>query len=305
MVNNALILGGTGFIGKDLLRFLNSKNIECTTLSRNPFQLQSDFFPKEHIQADITDFKNLKKVLYGRQFKYVVNLSGSIDHSSLTRGGIEVINSHFIGVQNLLRAIDKGSLECFIQIGSSDEYGNMNSPQYESSRESPISPYSLAKTASTQMLQMLYRAEEFPVVILRFFLVYGCGQANNRFIPQVIKGCLNNQKFPVSKGEQFRDFCYLTDISRGIYAALMKKKALGEVINLASGRPISIKKLIENVNLITGKGRPQFGEIPYRKGENMSLYADISKAKRLLNWEPKIDLNQGLRNTIEWYEQNN
>jgi len=305
LVNNALILGGTGFIGKDLLSFLNSKNIECTTLSRNSFQFQSDLFPKEHIQADITDFKNLKKVLYGRQFKYVVNLSGSIDHSPLTRGGIEVINSHFIGVQNLLRALDKSSLECFIQIGSSDEYGNMSSPQYESSRESPISPYSLAKTASTQMLQMLYRTEDFPVVILRFFLVYGGGQANNRFLPQVIKGCLNNQKFPVSKGEQLRDFCYLSDISRGIYAALIEKKALGEVINLASGSPISIKKLIENVNLITGKGRPQFGEILYRKGENMSLYADISKAKRLLNWEPKIDLNQGLRNTVAWYEQNN
>jgi nucleoside-diphosphate-sugar epimerase len=105
---------------------------------------------------------------------------------------------HFGGVQNILQSVNLDSLKRFVQIGSSDEYGNLSAPQTEDMRESPISPYSLGKAASTQLLQMLYSTEGLPTVILRLFLVYGPGQDLRRFIPQVIQGCLSSGYFPTS-----------------------------------------------------------------------------------------------------------
>ena len=184
---------------------------------------------------------------------------------------------HFNGTINLINCINKDSLRSFIQIGSSDEYGANVAPQNESQRESPISPYSFAKTTTTHFLQMLYRTEQFPVVILRPFLVYGPGQGM----------------------EQLRDFCFISDFVRSIFSSIDNTKAFGEVINIASGEPISIKDVVTKIQNIVATGSPQFGKAAYRDGENMELYADITKAKKLLNWQPKISLEEGLRKTID------
>jgi nucleoside-diphosphate-sugar epimerase len=145
---------------------------------------------------------------------------------------------------------------------------------------------------------MLHKTQGLPVVILRLFLVYGPGQNSNRFLPQIINGCISDLNFPASKGNQLRDFCYVDDISRGILLTLSSKKTEGEIINLASGIPISIREVIELVKKNVGKGRPEFGKIPYRVGENMNLYADIKKAKKILDWAPLISIEDGVRETI-------
>jgi len=149
---------------------------------------------------------------------------------------------------------------------------------------------------------MLNRTEGFPSVVVRLFLVYGEGQEDKRFLPQIIKGCLADRKFSVSEGNQLRDFCHVEDISRGIVSVLANKKALGEVINLASGKPVTIRSMIEKVQMQIGKGEAMFGKIPYRPSENMELFADIEKAVQLLDWEPLIDLDEGLLRTISYYQ---
>ena len=303
MRERILIVGGSGFIGMNLLHACIDHGLECVVLSLH--------VPAHHIdgvrylQADLTDLEHTAAILAGRVFEYVVNLSGYIDHSSLFEGGRKMIDVHFGGVQNLLQVLDRKVLKRFVQVGSSDEYGNLPAPQRELMREAPISPYSLAKLASTQLLQMLYRTEGFPAVAVRFFLVYGEEQDDKRFIPQIIQGCLEDRQFPTSAGEQLRDFCHVADISRGIIAALTSERALGEVINLASGQPVSIRAMIEKVHGLIGRGKPGFGEIAYRPGENMSLYADVEKAARLLGWQPEIDLDEGLCRTIEFYAKAN
>jgi len=218
-------------------------------------------------------------------------------------GGRQVINAHFLGVQNLLQLIDWTSIKRFVQIGSSDEYGSLHPPQTEKMRENPISSYSFGKVASTQLLQMLFRTEGFPAVTLRPFLVYGEGQNNNRFLPQIIKGCIQGVQFPVSNGEQLRDFCYIDDIIRGILLTLKNDKVNGEVINLASGKPISIRKIIELVQEVVGQGVPDFGAVPYRVGESMALYADVAKAKKLLGWEPSVSIDEGISRTVHYYQR--
>ena len=99
-----------------------------------------------------------------------------------------------------------------------------------------------------------------------------------------------------------RDFCYIDDTVTAIFLALSKPKSLGEIINIASGNPVSIREMIETVQSIIGKGTPEFGMIGYRTGENMALYATIDKAKALLDWSPAISLEAGLSKMIEAYK---
>jgi nucleoside-diphosphate-sugar epimerase len=295
---NLLIVGGTGFIGFYVAQEAIKQGFKVSVIFKKKYTLLKKIDKVHYINVDIANENSLGIELKNKKFDHIINLSGYVDHSSYFDTGVAVIETHFQGVANLVKLLDKQSLKNFIQIGSSDEYGLNHAPQIETQRELPISSYAFAKSASSHFLQMLYRTENLPVIVLRPFLVYGPGQSHNRFLPQVINGCMSNSKFPVSSGEQLRDFCYITDIVEAILSSINNKKAYGEIINIASGSAVTIKELVMMVRNIIGKGEPLFGEIDYRKCENMELYANISKAKKILNWSPKISLQRGLEMTI-------
>ena len=181
-------------------------------------------------------------------------------------------------------------------------YGQNLSPIKENYREDPITSYAVAKLASINLLTMLYKTENFPATILRLFLVYGPHQKDDRLIPQVIKGCLGKKKFPVSKGNQLRDFCYVDDIIYAIILSLTNKKALGKIFNVGSGKPVTVKFIINKISKIIKRGKPQFNKIPFRKNENLKLFPSINKISKLLGWKPKTNLNQGLVKTINYYK---
>ena len=298
-----LVIGGTGFIGHHLLRVAHQKNWQNTSVSLQPPSNLRLVEGVRYLHFDLTELENAKKYL-NENFDYVVNLGGYINHQNFREGGRTRIETHFNSLQNLVEVLPRQRLKRFVQIGSSDEYGNAPAPQYEDQREQAISPYSLAKTACTHFLQMLHRTEKFPAVTLRLFLTYGPGQDTKRFLPQIIQGCLNNEIFPTSGGEQLRDFCYIDDTVSAIIKTLTKTGIEGDVLNVASGEAVPIRTIIEKVCMITRSGRPKFGEIAYRPGENMALYADISKVREILDWEPTISLDVGLKKTISFFTDN-
>ena len=300
-IKKLLIVGGTGFIGKHVAKEAIDRGYQVTIISKNYCAAPDKLEGAEYILVDITNNQDLWFNLKDKHFQYVINLGGYVNHANYFEGGGEVLSDHLTGTMNLVSCVNKKNLQCFIQIGSSDEYGDTTAPQHEEQREMPISTYSFAKTAATHFLQMLFRTEKFPAAILRPFLVYGAGQECNRFIPQVIEGCIRNKKFPLSNGDQLRDFCYIEDIVEVIFLVLHRKDIHGEIINIASGIPISIREVVTLIKTLVGLGEPQFGKIPYRNSENMSLYADISKAQCILNWSPQISLINGLEKTIVEY----
>lgn len=300
--NQLLIVGGTGFIGQHVVKKALKEGFDTTVLSKNYRNNVDELNGVEYLLADISHKESLLITLEGKVFDYVINLGGYIDHSNYSNGGNKAYDTHFNGVRNLIDCLSISKIKGFVQIGSSDEYGNNSAPQLETQREAPISPYSCAKVASTHFLQTLFKTEKFPAVILRPFLVYGPGQGQERFIPQIIKGCLNNQEFPASSGEQLRDFCFIDDFIQAIFSALGNDNAYGEVINIASGKPISIKKMISVIVAVIGSGQPQFGKITYRNGENMALYGDIVKAEEILSWSPETSIKKGIKKTIEFYK---
>ena len=283
-----------------MLKACMDSGYQCSVLGKTAPDGSANIDGVQYFQADIRNREEVISTLIGHHFDYVVNLSGYINHASIFNGGNGVIETHFTGLVNLLSALDVSGLKRFVQIGSSDEYGLQPAPQSEDMREMPIGPYSVAKVAATHLMQMLHRTQGFPVIILRLFLVYGEGQDNGRFLPQVINGCLEARQFAVSEGSQLRDFCHVDDICRGIMTSLTAD-AEGEVINLASGTPVSLRAVIETVRRLIGKGEPDFDQIKIRPSENMALYAEVEKANRLLGWNSRIGLNDGLKRTITFY----
>ena len=150
----------------------------------------------------------------------------------------------------------------------------------------------------------LFKKYNFPVTVLRLYLAYGPKQDTNRFLPIIIKGCINNQKFPCSKGNQIRDFIHVNDVVNAIIKSLLNKNAKGKIINIGSGKPKKIKNIIKQIKKITKGGYPEYGKIKFRKDEILKLYPSINNAKKILNWKPKIKFNLGLAKTIKYYKTN-
>ena len=296
--------GGTGFIGANLILELISKGNEVISIS-NCHNKKKNIKKVVYITHDLTKPFKEKEVKLFSDIEYVVNCSGYIDHRGFLNGGKEVFNNHFEALYFLTNLAIEIKAKALIHVGSSDEYGGGHSPLKEKNRESPQTPYALAKVASTHYLQQCHSKGILNTVILRPFLVYGEGQTKKRLLPYVIDNCLNDREFKVSLGEQIRDYLYIKDFNYALIKALNNKNAYGEVINIASGIPISIRKVIETVQEIIGKGKPILGGLDYREGESMELYANIDKAKRILNWEPKYEFKETLEKVIDWYKNIN
>ena len=301
--SSILVVGGTGFIGTNLVKRLLKIGAKVTCLALKKKKKKISHKNLKYIFCDYANFNILKKKI-NKPFHYVVNLGGYIDHSKFFVKGNKVIDNHFSSTMNLLLSLKKRQLKRYLHIGTCDEYGENISPIKEDVREDPITSYAFAKLASINLIIMLSKTENFPATALRLFLVYGPHQKNDRLIPQVINGCLKKKNFPVSKGNQLRDFCYVDDVINAVILCLTKKKALGEIFNVGSGKPVSVKFIINTISKIIKQGKPQFNKIPFRKNENLKLYPSINKIGRLLGWKPKTNLNQGLVKTINYYKTN-
>jgi len=297
-----LVAGGSGFIGSNLIKELISEGYKVISISKNKSNIKKKFKNVTYIFQNLS--KPLKKDLFLDEIDYIVNCSGYIDHRDLTKGGKAVFDNHFESIYYLVNLAIELKVKALINIGSSDEYGQNKSPIKESIRESPISPYALGKLTATHYLQKCAKQGLLNTVTLRPFLVFGEMQNKDRFLPYLIDNCLNNREFKVTRGEQLRDYLYIKDFNKAVIKTFGNYKAYGEVINVASGIPISIKEVISHVQKIIGRGTPIFGGINYRNGESMELYADIKKAKKILNWEPQYKFKEAIKKVINWYDQN-
>ena len=297
-----LVLGGTGFIGRHIINKATSKRWEVTSVSLSLPSKKKRIKKVKYYKVDLKDFSIVKKKL-NKQFNYIINLAGYINHSSSKNDYSKIIQEHFISVKNIIRIVPRENLRKFIQIGSSTEYGLAKAPQNEKTKLSPKTPYALAKAKTTNYLKKIYKKEKYPFAIARLFLTYGPGQKKDRFLPQIIDACLKNKKFPTTSGKQIRDFCYIDDTVSAIFLILTKKKTIGEIFNVASGVPIKIKTVIDMTNKIIGKGIPEFNKRKLRYGENEVLYANIRKMKKKLNWKPKTSLPKGLKKTIATFQE--
>lgn len=300
---NLLVLGGTGFIGHHICREGVKRGFNVTSVSLNE--------PKASRRVKDVDYKFLDIShpaafldFYLNKFAYVIVASGYVDHSYKLDKSTEVADVHLNSIFRLANHLDKAVLQKVVYIGSADEYGSSSSPLDESVRETPFSVYSFSKTACTHFLQMLARSQNFPVVICRLFLVYGPGQNSDRFIPQIINGCLADTLVNTTPGEQVRDFCFIDDVVDALFLCLEKRGVEGMVFNIGLGSPRTVRSVVEIIQSLIGKGQINFGGKQYRKGESMECYPNISAAQEVLGWSPKTGLEEGLRKTVDTFRLN-
>ncbi len=296
-----LIVGGTGFIGYHLAKKSLKKGWKVTSISTKQPKKIRYLRKVKYILCDITKKNKLKNRIL-ESYDYVVNLGGHVDHSNKKK----TFKSHYLGCKNLTKIFLKNPPRAFIQMGSCIEYGKSKSPQKENIKCNPksiLSTYAKAKLLSTIYLISLFRKKNFPSTILRLYLAYGPRQDINRFLPIIIQGCIKNKKFPCSAGNQLRDFVYIDDVVEAIIKSLINKNARGQIINIGSGKPKQIREIIEYIKKVLKGGYPQFGKIKFRKDEILKLYANISKAKKKINWKPKVSFSKGIKSTIKFYNE--
>lgn len=296
--NKILITGGTGFIGYHLAKKCLDLNWSVDSISTKSPPKKRKLKKVNYLKIDISKKKKLIKNLKSN-YDFVVNLAGYVDHSKKNK----TMKSHFNGCKNLANFFLNKNLKKFVQIGSSVEYGKLRSPQKENKKNLPetYSTYGNAKLLSTKFLLELKKKYNFPITILRLYLVYGPKQDINRLIPFTITNALKKVKFNCSAGKQFRDFIYIDDLVSAIVKTLRSKKTNGEIINIGSGNPINVKKLILKICKLAKGGKPQFGKVSLRKDEILKLYPSLNKVKKILNWQAQVNLDKGLKKTIKYF----
>lgn len=297
-----LISGATGFIGRHLARTLNISGAHVYGLSRAG---ASDFTDGYCIACDISDRARVNEVIHEVRPSYIFHLAANKARSADIKDFRQCIDQNLIGTLNLLEACQLSSSNSrFITLGTCEEYGGADAPYFETMREMPVSAYSCSKVAVTQLLQTFHRIHGFPVVVLRPSLAYGPGQGDEMFLPALIRALLRGQRFAMSRGEQTRDYVYIDDVIAALLRAAVCSDATGQVINISSGEP---SKIIDVTKLVVGlignsvESLLDIGKIEYRQGEAMSYWADRSRAKNLLGWEPGVSLRDGLARTVEYY----
>ena len=298
-----IITGATGFIGGHLARSLIASGAHVYGVSRGGGE---DFKEGYAFACDIVDQANIKDIVEEVRPTCVFHLAANKARKTEVQDFRQCFDENLIGTLNLLEAcVASPDLSRFITIGTCEEYGGADTPYFESTREVPVSAYSCSKVAMTQLLQTYYRIHGFPVVVLRPSLAYGPGQGDEMFLPALIRSLLRGQRFPMSRGEQTRDYVYIDDVVEALLLAAVCPEAIGQVINISSGMPTRIVDVARLAVDLIGNGAEallDIGKIDYRPGEAMNYWADRTKAKQLLGWEPGVGLRDGMERTVEYYK---
>lgn len=297
---NILITGITGFIGSNLAERLHVLGAIVFGLSR--------FSQSKYIfKADMSDFSSIDQIIKSNNIDACYHLAAD---SLVESGQINPYNTfrfNMLGTLNILESARKNNLEKIIIASTSQVYGN-NPPFKEISPTVSSRPYETSKICSELLAQSYADTFNLPVLISRCVNTYGPNDLNlNRLIPKTINSILHNRVPEMwGKGDVVRDYLYIDDIISA-YIDLaevdMGKVGKDRVFNFGSDNFISVKDLMQKIIKLSKRDMPIKRIGGGRNGEIKEQYLSWSKAKQILGWKPKINLNDGLKTTFRWYEE--
>jgi len=288
-----LITGAAGFIGRRLTGALVAAGAEVSILETPVADLSPlrQLFPQLcHHPVDIRDEAAVRHALHASQPEYVFHLAAvGVTNPFLPLELALAVNLY--GAINLFRAgfeNDSPPIR-LVHTGTPYEYGGgMGQEPY------PISPYAASKAAAFAVARMFQRTQDWPIVTVRPFQVYGPGQSERALIPAAILAAQAGRPFRMTGGEQKRDFIYVDDVALGYLLAAVNG-VNGHSYDLGWGQTLSLRTVINRLYAIVGdESRPVFGALPYRPGEIWELQADASAAAQELGWTPQVTLEEGL-----------
>jgi len=303
------VTGGAGFIGSELVRQLAERGYLVTVVDNfvNGKRENLSGIPKKSlkiVKGDIRDEKCIWNLMDGTDIVFHLACLG-VRHS--IHSPVENHDVNASGTLNLLWAAKDAEVQRFVHISTSEVYGTaMTVPMTEDHPTYPMTVYGAAKLAGEAYARAFYRTYGFPTVVVRPFNTYGprCHHEGDsgEVIPKFMLRCLAGQPLIIfGDGIQTRDFLYVSDTARGIILAGESADTVGNTINLGSGAEITINKLAKTISSVTKKSDTPIHYEPQRPGDTLRLYADISKARKILDFQPQITLKEGLSNLMAWY----
>ena len=301
-----LITGAAGFIGSNLTRYFVSQGIKVNIIikrSSNTWRL-NDIIKKTNVHyADVSDINKIKKIIKKIKPKTIYHLAthgGYSDQNDLEKIKKSILDATY----NLINECKKYKFNIFINTGSSSEYGFKNKAMKESDILVPNSYYSVFKSSSSLYCQYESLKSNIQIVTIRPFHVYGPYERSNRLIPSLIRNMLNDKKVKLVSPKVSRDMIYISDVVNFYIMLANKKNLKGEIFNLGSGKKTTIKEIYNFLKKITNyKVKNYWGSMKNRYWDQSIWYSNNSYVKTKLNWKPKVGLEKGLLNTVNWYKK--
>jgi nucleoside-diphosphate-sugar epimerase len=301
-----LVTGGAGFIGSHLVDALKRRGQDVRVADDFSTGLRANVPPDvEVIEGHLADEVIARRAVAGCDF---VLHQAAIP--SVPRSIKDPVTSHRANVDAtvavLVAARDAG-VRRVVFAGSSSVYGNATElPKREDMPTLPLSPYALQKLSCEQYCRLFTELYQLETVVTRYFNVFGPrqrpGSPYSGVISLFVEALAANRPPHIhGDGGQTRDFTYVADVVTGVLACCEAEHVSGEVINVAHGGRVSLLQLVQTLQSILGTTvQPTFG--PFRDGDVRDSQADISKARRLLGFEPAFSFQEGLRRTVEWFQ---
>jgi UDP-glucuronate 4-epimerase len=312
-----LITGGAGFIGSHLVDHLMAEgdwqitiiddfnNFYDPSIKRANIKRHLARADYRLIEADIRDYDGIRQALGETQFDCIVHLAARAGvRPSLTEPRLYV-ETNINGTMNLLELARERGTKQFVFGSSSSVYGENEKVPFSEDDPifNPISPYAATKAAGELICHTYSHLHSMRIVCLRFFTVYGARQRPDLAIHKFTNLISRGRPIPVfGDGTTRRDYTYIDDIVAGVRAAIDYDQSIYEVINLGESRTVELRELISLLENALGQ-TATIDRQPMQPGDVPQTFADIAKARKLLNYNPQTQIEEGIRKFVEWFRK--
>lgn len=311
-----LITGGAGFIGSNIVEFLllnNAKKVRVLDNLSTGYKSNIEQFLSnpafEFLKGDIVNVQDCENAVHGIDFILHQAALGSVPRSINDPAATNAVN--ISGFLNMLIAAKNNKVKRFVYASSSSVYGDDKTmPKVEDITGNLLSPYAVTKKANELYADVFYKTYDLEVIGLRYFNVFGPRQNINgpyaAVIPIFITELLNGRSPSIfGDGTTTRDFTFIENVIQAnlVAAFTENKQAINQVFNIAYGGTTSLNTLFSTIaNKLHSDLKPEYK--PERKGDIKDSFANIDKAKKLLGYEPTVEIGKGLELTVDWYKKN-
>ena len=315
-----LVTGGAGFIGSSLADELIQKRNKVVIvdnfcdfydpeIKENNIKsnLKNENYKLERI--DIRDKEEINRVFSENKIDVVVHLAAMAGVRPSIENPVLYQDVNCMGTQNILEAMKANNIKNLVMASSSSVYGNCKEVPFKEDFivDYAISPYAATKKANEVMTHVYHKLFDFNVIMLRFFTVFGERQRPDLAINKFTRLMLNNEEIPMfGDGTTSRDYTYIGDIVSGIEKScnyVFNNHNVYEILNLGNSSPTTLKEMIETIGNVLEK-EPKIKQLPMQPGDVDRTFADVSKAKKLIGYEPKTTFKKGIEKFVKWYKEN-
>lgn len=314
------ITGGAGFIGSSLSERLIKEGNKVITIDNfcnfyDPKIKENNInqlYKSENFnmyRKDIRDRQAIKEIFDENDIDIVIHLAAMAGVRPSIENPVLYQEVNCMGTQNILEEIKAHNIKNLVMASSSSVYGNCKEVPFRENMvvDFAISPYAATKKANEVMTHVYHKLFDINVMMLRFFTVYGPKQRPDLAINKFTKLMLEGQEIPMfGDGTTSRDYTYIDDIVSGIIKSCnycMENKNVYEILNIGNSSPVSLKEMILTIGQAL-EIKPKIKQLPMQPGDVDRTYADISKAKKLIGYDPKISFKYGINNFVKWYIEN-